>query len=52
MIGQMLTAMAMAFCMVVVMIAVIPKERMNILVALCLGMVSGWCGIVLEHALR
>lgn len=52
MIGQMLTAMAMAFCMVVVMIAMIPKERMSLLVAVCVGVVCGWFGIVLEHALR
>lgn len=52
MIEQMLTAMVMAFCMVVVMIAMIHKERMNLLVAVCVGVVCGWFGIVLEQALR
>lgn len=52
MIEQMLTATVMAFCMVVVMIAVIPKERMNLLVAVCVGVVCGWFGIALEQALR
>ncbi|QBQ74137.1 hypothetical protein [Escherichia phage vB_EcoM_PHB13] len=52
MIEQMLTAMVMAFCMVVVMIAMIPKERMSLLVAVCMGVVCGWFGIALEQALR
>lgn len=52
MIEQMLTATVMAFCMVVVMIAVTPKERMNLLVAVCVGVVCGWFGIALEQALR
>ena len=52
MIEQMLTATVMAFCMVVVMIAVFPKERMNLLVAVCIGVVCGWFGIALEQALR
>lgn len=52
MIEQMLTAMIMAFCMVVVMIAMIPKERMSLLVAVCVGVVCGWFGIALEQALR
>lgn len=52
MIEQMLTATVMAFCMVVVVIAVIPKERMNLLVAVCVGVVCGWFGIALEQALR
>ncbi|QHJ73056.1 hypothetical protein Makalu003_108 [Escherichia phage Ec_Makalu_003] len=52
MIEQMLTATVMAFCMVVVMIAMIPKERMSLLVAVCVGVVCGWFGIALEHALR
>lgn len=52
MIEQMLTATVMAFCMVVVMIAMIPKERMSLLVAICVGVVCGWFGIALEQALR
>ncbi|QGS83712.1 hypothetical protein Makalu002_107 [Escherichia phage Ec_Makalu_002] len=52
MIEQMLTATVMAFCMVVVMIAMIPKERMSLLVAVCVGVVCGWFGIALEQALR
>lgn len=52
MVEQMLTATVMAFCMVIVMIAIIPKERMNLLVAVCVGVVCGWFGIALEQALR
>lgn len=52
MVEQMLTSMVMAFCVGVVLFAMIPKDRMNLIVAVCLGVVSGWCGIVLEHALR
>lgn len=52
MIEQMLTATVMAFCMVVVMIAMIPKERMSLLVAICVGVVCGWFGIASEQALR
>lgn len=52
MMEQMLTAMVMAFCVGVVLFAIIPKDRMNALVAFCTGVVSGFVGIAVEHAIR